>query len=283
MHDLQRRISRESAPARSALTREERDALLQKYDALNERLVAGTRQRSRLPEEELGQLRGEYRRARGKYYARLPRVGLSRCPFCASLLMRSFDPWGLDGLWWQQHEGGPAVEPQSCPHFRVLTGALHLNGLPPMGGRKPSWPGPEVPYVIDRILNMVSMVAVIAAVPLANGYVAFPMAYFSERAPEPGSLTQSWTRPSYGYVDAAGRSRWVVRTDRWNFDMRAWAERGKLRWIDPVDPGFHISRVPPAACPFLDIPGLREQLVIEGDQVSTRPAPDEESVEHFDL
>src|SRR5262245_35434104 len=35
-----------------------------------------------------------------EYFRRLPRVVMAPCPLCGKPLYRSFDPFGLDGLWW---------------------------------------------------------------------------------------------------------------------------------------------------------------------------------------
>jgi hypothetical protein len=269
------------APFRST-ARRERDELLQTYAALGDRLAKGLRQVPRLSEAEAGRLRDERRALREAYYARLPRTTLSRCPFCGMPLCRFFDPWGLDGLWWQRNEGGRGPEPEACPHFRVLVGALNLNGLPPRGGRNESWPGPEVPYVIPRVLTLPRMLAVITSVPLANGYTAYPIAYFSVTAPPAGSLTQSWTEQTYGFLSAAGRTVWTVRPDPWDFDVRTWAERGRVKWIDPSDAFFDFSSWPPAAMPYHNLAGRREQLVIQGDRLSTHPPPAGEVLAPFE-
>jgi hypothetical protein len=126
------------------------------------------------------------------------------------------------------------------------------------------------------------MIAVISSVALANGYTAYPIAYFSERTPPWGSLTQSWTAESYGFRDAAGRPCWTVKMDPWDFDVLAWVHRGKVKWIHPGDPFGELSRKPLTAFPYHNLPGRREQLVIQGDRLSTRPPPAGEAVEPFD-
>jgi hypothetical protein len=58
-----------------------------------------------------------YRRARAavatmasieeEYFRRLPRLAMSCCPVCEKPLFRSFDPFGIDGLWWRS-DASPA-------------------------------------------------------------------------------------------------------------------------------------------------------------------------------
>src|SRR5262249_27289302 len=156
------------------------------------------------------------------YHDRLPRVPLSRCPFCGELLLRPFDAWGLDGLGWQPGESKTTPLPPTCPHFGVLTGAVSLTGLPPHSRPYDAYPAPEVPHVIPRILHLPTVVVVVASVPMADGYTAYPIAYFAEVPPPPGSYTQSWTKSEYNYVDATGQTVWTVKTDSWDFDLLPW-------------------------------------------------------------
>ena len=57
-----------------------------------------------------------------EYFRRLPRLALACCPLCEKPLYRSFDPFGLDGLWWRSDS--EPEEPQACPHFCLLLGAV---------------------------------------------------------------------------------------------------------------------------------------------------------------
>src|SRR5688500_4242878 len=66
-----------------------------------------------------------------EYFQRLPRIPISRCPLCDKPLVRTFDRFGLDGLWWRS-DASPQEAP-TCPHFCFLKGAVNLNGRRPRG------------------------------------------------------------------------------------------------------------------------------------------------------
>ncbi|MBS8122273.1 hypothetical protein [Candidatus Vampirococcus lugosii] len=72
--------------------------------------------------------------------------------------------------------------------FRLLRGALNFNNLKPKGGRHKALLGPEVPYVIPRILKLPTMIMVISQITL-DGYL---LSYFSDEKPKPGQLTSPW-------------------------------------------------------------------------------------------
>ena len=270
--------------AGSPLTRDVRDALLHAYDEAVERLVKGVSGTPPIPLEEEKKLKAECEAPLQEYYDRLPRMTLSRCPYCKELLKHVFDPWGVDGLWWQESEATSCDEPETCPHFAVLLGAVNLNGLEPKGGShgREAHVGPEVPYVIPRVLDLPTMVAVISSLRMANGYTAYPIAYISDVAPPPGSLTQSWTRTTYSFRDAAGRHAWTVKTDPWDFELLRWVAKGKVRWIERSDPQFVLSEEGVTAFPYDNLLGRRERVIIEGNKLRTLPPPAGEEIDPFD-
>src|SRR6188472_2776198 len=61
-----------------------------------------------------------------EYRALLDRYSLSRCPFCAAATVLSFDPEGIDGLYWNYDAPIRPVDPRPCPHFLVMAGAMKL-------------------------------------------------------------------------------------------------------------------------------------------------------------
>lgn len=256
----------------SVLTRSERDRLLAKFRAEDAWVEEALMETPEPPEEDVDASEARQVVIKHEYFARLPQVTLSRCPICATALVFPFDAWGLEGFWWQERLSIKLGPSKACEHFRLLLGAVHLNGLPPKGGQAPSHIGPEVPYVVPRILGMSTMVAVVSSVPMENGYTAYPIAYFSQNAPPIGSLGAPWTRTTYGFTTPDGRPGWMIRNDAWDFDVQKWVGGGKLKWIEPDDSQFHISQKP--SCPYADVKGRREQLIIMGNELSTVPTPD---------
>jgi hypothetical protein len=265
------------------LTRAERDRLVGDYDRLVRAATVFASQPPPHSPEVRAAVKEHWKRvsdALAEYFDRLPRLPLSRCPHCGQVLARAFDPWGLDGLWWQPSEGGKTTEPEACPHFRLLQGAVNLNDLPPHAGRYGVRPGPEVPYVIPRILELPTMIAVFASVPLACGYTTYPIAYFSQEQPRTGSLTQPWLHRQYSFTDDRGNPAWTIKNDPWDFDLLPWVERGKLQWINPGDSQF-VLQTNASVFPYRDLPGRREQLFLQGTVLTTSPPPSGQRVDPF--
>lgn len=205
------------------------------------------------------------------YFAHVPRLPVSCCPYDGKPLYRTFDPYGLDGLWWQPSATPEEVPP--CPHFCVMRGAVHYQGRPPQAGRFEVHPGPEVPYVIPRLLDMDGMIAVIAQLAMENGSLAYTIAYFAERRPPPQDLTAGWARTIHNYTTQLGETGWAVPNDLWDFDLQPWLAKGKIRWCPPGSDNTVLSTDPPDRCPYIDLPGMRQQIVVRGDEVATRGLP----------
>ncbi len=250
---------------RATWTKEQRDQLLRAFEKASDALVAAARTRE--DEVLLNALRNEDDRLQQAYWDGLPCQTLSRCPRCDQALDKAFDPWGLDGLFWQENLSLRPAEPAPCPHFAVLLGAVHLNGLPPKGGRAEAHPGPEAPYVVPRLLALPGMTAVLSSIPMANGYTAYPIAYFADPMPKPSLLTQPWTKRSFSF-ESEGELAWTEKNETWDFDLEPWIASGVLRWIAPGDPDFRIvapPASPPAPCPYVGLPGRRIGLTVKKD------------------
>jgi hypothetical protein len=216
-----------------------------------------------------------YRRARAavaemaaleaEYLRRLPRPALSCCPVCAQPLHRSFDPFGLDGLWWRS-DAHPD-EPQPCPHFCLLLGAVDLAAAKPAADFDVH-PGPGAPFVVPRILSMPDMVAVVSEIALADGAKAYPIAYFAPRRPPVQLLTASWPRTNFVYQTQLAVQAWRradepptgLAPDTRDFDLAPWIARGQLRWCAPGSDRTRLATSP--TCPFVDLPGVQHAQLI---------------------
>ncbi len=214
--------------------------------------------------DQASQLFDQARELERDYFDRLPRIPLSCCPYDHKPLVRTFDPYGLDGPWWEP-DATPEESPP-CTHFCVLRGALNYNGNRPVAGRREVHPGPEVPYVIPRLLEMPGMVAVIGRVEMANGYIAYPIAYFAEKRPPVQELVPDWPRTILTYETQLGERGWKTDEDPWDFDLKPWLQSGKLKWCPPDSGNTTISDEPPEKCPYLDLPGRRVRIVVQGNQ-----------------
>ncbi len=216
------------------------------------------------------------KRAEREYFERLPREVMSCCPFCQQPLLRTFDRFGLDGMWWRSD--ALPEEPASCPHFCVLLGAVGFAGHQPESGNFEVSCGPEAPYVVPRLLRQPSVLAVVSSIHMKLGYTAYPIAYFAEERPAPQNLTAGWARNIYTYNAEDGRDEWRISNDDWDFDLRCWLLERRLLWCPPDSGNSFLSTDPPERCPFVDLPGRRARLVVYGNHLVERGLPDGASV-----
>jgi len=215
-----------------------------------------------------------------EYGRRLPHVRVGRCPFTGDLLDYAFDAFGLDGMWWAR-EGLVATPMPEDPHFKVLLGAIDFHGREPLEA-KPNGqvlPGPGVPFVIPKLLELPGMVEVISRHDLPRGDTAYLMAYFSDAPLDPRDLHQPWARETFSFPDEEGEIRWTAATDRWDFDLLPWIGNGRVMWINPGDQSFTLLSTGP--CPYVDLPGRREPQMIAVGKLGALPLPDGKPYDPF--
>jgi len=214
-------------------------------------------------EEARAQLR-LIEKAENEYFQRVPRMPISRCPFDDKPLVRTFDRFGLDGLWWRSDS--TPQELATCPHFCFLKGALNFNGRRALGGDFEAHVGPQVPYVLPQVLATAGVACVISQVEMAVGYSAYIIAYFAQRRPPAAELASNWPKTFYTYATAMGAHRWQYETQSWDFELAPWLEQKKIRWCRPGDVSA-LADGPPSACPYAKLKGKRERMVVQRDQV----------------
>jgi len=215
-----------------------------------------------------------------RYSAGLPRVVMSCCPLDGKPLVRSFDPFGLDGDWWRPDF--PRPDPAPCRHFCALRGAVHFRGFRRVAGDFEVSTGPEVPYVIPRILSMPSMRAVIGEVPMETGYAAYTVGYFAETRPPAQELTCDWPGQTHSYRTAMGEVGWKPANDPWDFDLRPWLEGRKLLWTMRDTDNRVISADAPETCPYLNVEGDRYSIGVKDDSFWSNGLPDGTAFDHLD-
>jgi len=263
------------------MTKEARDKLVAGVNEIQSKLSDVTQVRSSLSSTVRSQLIKQKRELLDQYFAQLPRYAFGRCPVCRLLLEQVFDPWGLDGFWWQETLSGKCPKPSVCEHFRVLTGALNLNGRPPLGGEAESHPGPDMPFVIPKVLELPTMVAVISSLPMKNGYTAYPISYFSKDQPLTRALANPWTKTSCNFIDSKGEPAFTYKTDPWDFELLPWVAKGKIQWIEPGDSQNILKSWPAEKCPYADLKGLRQRQTIKNGKRYTTPPPNNEEIDPF--
>lgn len=189
-------------------------------------------------EEKRSQLLDQVEPLIEQYWQWVPSIVLSKCPYCKETLSRRFDKVDLNGFWWMDRTQRFPRETGACEHFCLLSGAIDLKGQKVSGGLFECRPGPDKPFVIPRILEMPSMVAVIGEIPMECGYSAYPIAYFSKVPPQSRALTQSWARKEYYFTLPDGRSGWDITTEKQDFDLREWVKLNKIFIFRNGDLGF---------------------------------------------
>jgi hypothetical protein len=250
--------------------KEERDALVRRARDLWARMYPPGDEEPSPP--DFARFRERYYQALAEYADRLPRRVLGVCPFTGEPLLRSFDPFGLDGFWWHVDCVIAPEEPRAPAAFRVLLGALTLGRPAPVEVLDPVKPGPDVPFVVPALLELPGMRAVAGRVEMPTGDVAWPISYWSTEEIDPKDLHQPWCRDMYWFPGETGESGWSIANDPWDFDLRRWVQAGKLSWAD-LDASPPVLR--PDASPLLaERPGERRpQLLAKGSR-QFLPLPD---------
>ncbi len=222
---------------------------------------------------ERARIKDAYYRALGEYYDRLPRVLMSVCPFTNKPLRRAFDPFGLDGPWWHKARMGHPDEPAAPSTFKVLLGAVDFGPRIPAEAIAEVIPGPDVPFVVPRLLRLPGMVAVIHRLALDTGELAYPIAYFSEEDIGPERLHQPWLRQDLWFKTEAGDSSWLISNDEWDFDLDPYIAIGKVWWVDERGRSpIAVTASSGARCPYVGLPGdRRPQSIAEGERELIEP------------
>lgn len=213
-----------------------------------------------------------------KYEEGLPRLHLSRCPFTKFEMRHSFDPYGLDGLWWNYSDAARPLRERlyTC---QALTGAVAIT--PPVE-RFPflAKPGPALPFVIPHCLEPADVIAVLSSLPCGR-HTAYCVAYFAPDEKNGVEWPNDWgtnSRWAEGGVNPGGWYEAPDFEDSWDFDLAPWLESGKLLWIAPGDESLEL-RSGAAGCPYAGLTGERSMQYVSGGQVWTARELNEAEIE----
>jgi hypothetical protein len=226
-----------------------------------------TAERTRLLAESyrlLAQKSPDIRRTREvnrRYRALLPEVTVARCPEGGEVVRWPIDVYGLDGRFWD-YLNPIRRPPSTAPRtWLAMTGAMRLTdpvGHPPFA----VVPGPDVPFVVPRILDSPGVRAVISEVPVGT-HTGWAITYFGPK-PEGVTLVNLWGSNTYPvYRDGVNRG-WAwdrPRVSQYDFDLTEWLRTGKLLWIEPGDRSATLHEGPDG-CPYTALPGARKITVI---------------------
>lgn len=208
-------------------------------------------------EPQLDETSAELQTLAARYRESVPVLALSRCPFTGGVWRHSFDPYGIDGLWW---DADRPVRPEAEPlggRYLCFTGAMQL--VPPVEVAPITCrPGPEIPFVVPRLLNDTRVKAVISQVKVGP-HTGYLVVYYASAIPLDVERTNDWGAGYATYRNTAGEMETSETYDDevdYDFDIERWIDRGKLAWLDPADPQMNL-RYDSSACPFTGLEGRR--------------------------
>ncbi len=266
-------MSDSSQPPRNIFTAERRRALLDECFSLQRKLdelgslierASGTETPDLIKEEK--NILQRWSGLKNEYVAGVPVTSLSCCPFTGQVMQHSIDHFGLDGLWWNFGAACRPVEQLPETYF-AFAGALRLTGSPP-------WfpfvckPGPELPYVLPRMLRHPAIKAVISTGSIGE-HQGFAITYFAKPVPYEIPRVNTWGANEYKCLDDGGNLRWGSRPDNLSdkdFDLAPWIANGKLLWIPPGDTTLTL-RDTVSGCPYIGLDGRRAITYIQNGKV----------------
>lgn len=217
--------------------------------------------------EEAVSVRSALAETRDAYVEALPSCPLSRDPYTGDVVEYRIDKVDLDGLWWNYEAPARPVEQPVPATYFALTGAVCLHE--PVA-RAPFLciPGPEVPYVVPRILDHDAVRAVLSSLAIGphTGYAVF---YFADPIPHALKRVNTWGTGRWRMETEDGSLGWdsvVEDLDDQDFELAPWIEAGKLFWIAPDDEEMTL-RDKVTGCPYLDLEGRRRFTRIQDGEV----------------
>ena len=231
-----------------AMTRRERVV------AMVEAGDAGTRAALR---PELDRLNEQIRTAWEQYQTKLPIIALSRCPFTNEIWSHSFDPYGLDGFWWNCYQPIRRLDEPNGGRFFSFRGAVAPPALP-LAVPFLVEPGPDVPFLIERLMRFPSMTAVISHVRIGelDGYV---VVYYTSSDLPNDQRTNDWGTDSYFYRGPQGhyeQAQYFDAEDEFQYGLEPWIEKQRIQWIEPGDESLTLHNGT-VGCPYLGLPGRK--------------------------
>jgi hypothetical protein len=195
--------------------------------------------------------------AEDAYLAGLPRAAIARCPFTDAVVTHTLDTFGIDGPWWNYVEPVRPIDEGLPPTVFALSGALHVGDAPPATSFLVKG-GPEVPFVVPRILELAAVRAVVSLVTVGD-LTGYPITYFADPMVHGVPRVNSWGSNLYWFRDADGQWGWSKNYEDQevlDFDLAKWIDAGKLQWIAPDDDTFAL-RDDIEGCDYLELPGRR--------------------------
>ena len=200
-----------------------------------------------------------------RYRDLLPSVTVARCPDTGEVVRWPIETMGLDGWFWDHRAPMRRIPDQPPRRWLGMTGAMRLASPvehPPFT----VVPGPDVPFVVPRVLDRPGVRAVLAEVPV-GAHTGWTITYFGPLPPV--TLVNLWGSDNYLVNEDGTWTGWDrerVAVSEYAFDLAPWLASGKLLWLSPGDESA-TPREGPDGCPFVDLPGDRRITVIADGEV----------------
>lgn len=230
------------------------------YDAINDG------QETPDLEEQFDKAQTKINEMTENYIRGLPVIPLSRCPFTNEVVNHSIDSFGIDGLWWNNESPQRPQEKLPKTYF-ALTGALKTE-QPIEKFLFMCCPGPEVPFVVPRLLEQPDIKAVISSIKIGK-HTAYPIFYFAQPVPENVERINEWGTDNYSYENANGDSYWDsydMLSEDYDFDLTKWIEKGKLLWTKPGDSSIALNSSV-QDCPYIGLNGKKVMSYIKDGEI----------------
>ncbi len=202
-----------------------------------------------------------------RYLALLPEVAVARSPDTGEVVRWRIDTAGLDGWFWR-HEASEREDPDPMPGgWLAMNGAMRL-AEPVEFTSFQAIPGPGVPFVVPRLLDVPRVRAVITEVPVGR-HTGWAITYFGTN-PDAVELVNTWGSDTHYVYDAAGTwLGWNMSLEHvsdYDFELERWLRSGRLLWIAPGDDSATL-RQGVDGCPYLDLPGPRQIAYVQFGEV----------------
>lgn len=224
-------------------------------------------QREKMIEIELDRSHARVKQLWREYEARLPVLEMSRCPFTGLPWTHSIDNLGLDGYWWSADKPLRPIREPLGGKYLCFTGAVKLAKEIEKAPFLVK-PGPEVPFVIPRLLKNQPSKAVISSVAIGK-HEGCAIVYFSPRLLPGVKPCADWGTNTHQQLNAVGGVIYeeVYDTEEdYDFELQPWIASGQVLWIAPGDTRMRLESSV-AGCPYLEIEGRRKIVRIRDGQI----------------
>ncbi|MDF1617201.1 hypothetical protein [Petrocella sp. FN5] len=205
------------------------------------------------------------------YLNQLSEVNVSRCPFTGEMMTLRMDVGGIDGLWWN-NESPKRPESNLPKTYFAMDGAMKLEAVLEVAPFIVT-PGPDLPFVIPRLLAFDQIKAVLSTVKI-GAHTGYMMVYYADPMLEGEKRVNDWGTDRYweetdAFSGMLTPGQWVSVTPSlmdYDFDLAPYIRSGKLLWIEPQDASLQLKSMV-KGCPYLELEGSHKLKFIQEGQM----------------